>query len=125
MNTDCEYNEKPDNLTEMTERQWAQSDWFSLDPERVENRQFSILDTKGREVFHTFRLYHMHDGHGYAITHDYWAGRVRVFRFGCEHEWHELCHNECEKRNINHFGSCWHVQQCSKCNQIRSYDSSG
>lgn len=123
--TQCCYNQKPDNLVELTEKEWSQSDWFSLDPDSTEIRQFCIADTNGREVFHTFRLYHMHYGHGYAITNDYWAGRVRVFRFGCEHEWHELWSNECEKRNIPHFGNCWHVQECVKCNHIRSYDSSG
>ena len=123
--TVSEYNQIPDNMVELTEAQWAQSDYFSYDPESVETRQFTISDVSGKNVFHTFRLYHMHDGHGYAITHEYWQGRVRVFRFGCQHEWHELCENECEKRNINHFGNCWHVEECVKCNHVRSFDSSG
>jgi hypothetical protein len=119
------FNTLPENMIELTEADWAQSDYFNYDPTNTEHRQLLIADVCGKEVFHNFMLYHMPDGHGYAITNEYWNGRVRVFRFGCDHEWHELCHNECEKRNISHFGNCWHVEECAKCNQIRSYDSSG
>lgn len=42
----------------------------------------------------------------------------------CLHEMAEISQEECHKQGISHFGMCWHVEQCIKCGQISSYDSS-
>lgn len=49
---------------------------------------------------------------------------IRYFRIGCQHELKELGVDECRRRGIDHFGRCWHVQECTKCGLIESYDSS-
>jgi hypothetical protein len=117
-------NTKPDNFVELTEKEWAQSDWFTYSPEKTEFRQFAIDDLDGKSVYHNFRLYWMPCGHGYAITRDYWKGRVRVFRFGCNHKWKELSYQECKERNLYHGGSCYHVDECELCKQVKGRDSS-
>jgi len=119
------YNTAPDNMVELTEKEWAQSDYFIFDPEQVESRQFIIKSLDDRDYFHSFKLYTMHEGHGYAITHDYWAGRVRVFRFGCNHNWVGLSSEQSAELGIRHFGNCYHVQKCENCDKVRQYDSSG
>lgn len=117
-------NEKPENFVEINEAEWAKSDWFSYNPDKVEFRQFVIDDLDGKPIYHNFRLYWMPDGHGYAITNEFWKGRVRIFRFGCQHQWEELSYQECRKRDIGHAGKCWHVYECKLCKKIKGVDTS-
>ena len=42
----------------------------------------------------------------------------------CIHECRELSSEECNKKNIRHYGMCWHVYECTKCGYIYSQDSS-
>lgn len=119
------YNDPPPNLKEMSELEWAQSTYFSRDPIHKEFRQFVITGTNGRDTFHNFNLFYMDEHSGYAITSEYYEGKVRAFKFGCEHKYKELSQSECKEKEIRHFGSCYHVTECEKCGHIMCYDSSG
>lgn len=132
------FNDAPPNLREITEKEWVRSGYFSVHSFfHEEFRQFIIKSlpatsektgkilNEGRDVYHSFKLCYMDEHHGYAITHDYWEGKVRVFHFGCNHKYHELSFQECNYRGISHFGNCWHVHECRECGNIYSCDSSG
>lgn len=119
------YNDPPPNFKEMTELEWAQSSYFSQDPIHKEFRQFVITGTNGRNTYHNFRLYYMDEHSGYAITNEYYEGKVRVFKFGCEHRYKELSQAECRDKKINHYGNFFHVTECENCGHIMCYDSSG
>lgn len=56
--------------------------------------------------------------------HSYVYAR-RYFRIGCEHNWKELSMAESKTEGVLHFGNCWHVNKCSDCGMVWSYDSSG
>lgn len=49
---------------------------------------------------------------------------VQYFRIGCDHEYQELSQRTCRERNLFHGGRCYHVNECTKCGHIWSYDSS-
>jgi len=42
----------------------------------------------------------------------------------CMHEYAEISQAQCKKRGIQHWGSCWHVYACTKCDRITAHDSS-
>lgn len=70
------------------------------------------------------KMYYFWDGTGVGMVCEYWTSKVRWFRFGCKHDYLELSQAECSKRGIRHYGRCWHVNECSHCKRITSYDSS-
>ena len=131
------YNDAPPNLKEISEKEWARSGFFAAYHFfHEEFRQFIIKSlpstssvtgkiSEGRDVYHSFKLYYMDEHHGYAITNDYWEGKVRAFQFGCDHKYRELTSQECVDKGVSHFGGCWHVHECSECGNIHSCDSSG
>lgn len=119
------YNYKPPNWKELTSEQFACSDFFTYDFETYEFRQFKDPEhNDGYNGLISVRLYYMPAGHGYGIYSNWTDKKVRYFRFGCEHKYEELDVVECRRRNIPHYGRCWHVLQCQKCNHLHSYDSS-
>jgi hypothetical protein len=42
----------------------------------------------------------------------------------CVHEYRELSVEECRTKRIKHWGMCWHVHECLKCQRTMSTDSS-
>lgn len=115
----------PPNFREISEKEFAQSKYFTYSPKFVEFRQ--VNDPKavslfkwgepGRERSHVFdvRLYYFYDGTGLGIVGDYWGGRVRYFSFAvCEHL------NRTE-RNI---GRCLNEYICNECGFKETIDSS-
>jgi hypothetical protein len=54
----------------------------------------------------------------YEYTH-------RVYEVGCDHDWKELGQKEAQEKGHIHFGNCYHVMECPKCNMVTAYDSSG
>ena len=43
----------------------------------------------------------------------------------CMHSYEkELSFEECKQRGIPHFGNCYHVYECPKCNKTFTVDSS-
>lgn len=127
------YNHKPPNWRELTEEEFARSDFFTYGPTQMEFRQFSDPEhNNGYKGAQSVFLFYVHAGHGYGIYSSYgqemFVGsrqkRLRIFRFGCEHTYKELDQKECRELKVPHFGRCYHVLQCTKCGYIYSYDSS-
>lgn len=115
------------NFKEITEKEFAQSKFFSYGADRTEYRQIlpDRLPWKGEKYALSVTLYYLYDGTGYGISSDYWQGKVRYFRFAaCEHEYKELSQQECRKRGLYHAGRCYHVSECVKCGRINAVDSS-
>ena len=122
------YNDPPPNWKRITEEQFAKSDYFTYGFVRSEYRQFvnpekDELDSKYQGMI-SVQLLYMHAGHGYAIHNDWMNDRICYYRFGCEHKYVGLDQQECRRRNIPHYGRCYHVSECSICGHIYSCDSS-
>jgi len=119
--------------------------WREITPEELAKTPFTVYApcffgsryvlVSGRQELVTVLVFH--DGTGIAFRrcwrYDYKPGEpskgpnymlVRTYRFGCEHEYDELSQAECQKRGIEHHGSCYHVLLCSKCGHVNVYDSS-
>jgi hypothetical protein len=85
---------------------------------------FDPEDTQHKNAIHGARLFLMYDKTGYAITRDYWAGKLRYFKFGCEHKYRNISLEEAIDRNLPRPARCLHIGECEKCNHILSTDSS-
>ncbi len=119
------YNELPPNFREITEKEFAQSHFFTYGFERFENRQcFRDADGKDLDRMIEVDLFFMFDKTGYAMERDFWAGTIKYYKFGCQHNYEQLSQDECHKRKIMHFGMCYHVYECSECGHIQAVDSS-
>jgi hypothetical protein len=122
------FNDFPIGWRELTEKEFAQSKFFRCSPRHVEFRQMYPQDENGkrmREGMVATRLMWMQDKTGYALANDFWAGTVRYYAFGCQHDYRELSQAECRERDTTHFGMCWHIYECKKCGYVMAQDSSG
>jgi len=69
-------------------------------------------------------LYIFSDKTGYAVKLNYATNKFDYYLFGCDHKYKELSQEGCRKRNITHYGKCYHVNECMECGHIQQYDSS-
>lgn len=115
------WNDFPPAWRELTEEQFAKSMFFTYTPVMHEFRQ--MLDrSKPQQPAMSATLYHMHDGTGFSIVNDFWAGKVRFYTFGCDHEYGDAS-EELRRRGIRlHQGE--HAGFCKKCGHLRIVDSS-
>ena len=119
------YNYAPPNWKEIKEEEFTTSHFFTYTPKFSEYRQIIFGDISKGEMM-SVQMFYFHDGTGVALYPDWREGKVRYFKFAkCDHDSVELTQDECKKRDIQHFGMCWHVYECKKCGYIESYDSSG
>jgi hypothetical protein len=120
-----EFNHAPEGWREITEKEFAQSLFFSYAPDKTDHRQIFYINGKPIDgpCISAF-LYYFYDGTGVALSNDFWGGKVHYYHFGCEHNYVEISVQECQKRGIFHAGNCYHVSECSKCGRIDSVDSS-
>ncbi len=123
------YNDAPPGLKEITAEEFAQSGFFTWCIEKVEFRQVlsDRLPWTGEKYMLTLRMFYMNSPHedGFAMSHDYWAQKVRYFRFTrCDHSYRELSVLEAQAKGRKHFGNCYHVHQCTKCGVFYEVDSS-
>jgi len=123
------YNDPPIGLGRISEKEFATSEFFSYRPVASEYRQIYVtskddLTPNRNGKMMSIQMYWYHDGTGIAMHADYWGGKVEYFAFGCKHKYHERSRAECESRGILHFGNCYHVEECSECKYVNSYDSS-
>ena len=140
------YNDAPPNFKEISEAEFSQSKFFVYSPEYVEYRQIDPKQISPKEkYFLGVRLFYFFDGTGLGMAHDYWAKKVRYFKFTkCEHDTEELSGHVAAKyvvvhdvfpptsrlakpgeQGVSHFGNCYHVYRCKKCGFIESVDTSG
>jgi hypothetical protein len=99
-------------------------------PSYVEHRHVEI---KGRIL--SAKIFYFHDV-AFAMVFDksrhknkdkkmVYDKPILYYRIGCEHKYKELSKEVCTKRNLVHFGTCWHVYECVTCGMIDTKDSSG
>jgi hypothetical protein len=124
-------NHRPKNFREIDANEFAQSKFFSYTPSYIGYEQF---EWNGEWLMG--HMYVFYDNTGIFITSDSRAERnangrtgyryyPRYFKFGaCIHTHRELSQQEARSRDIPHYGRCYHVNECTKCGFIESYDSS-
>lgn len=119
------FNESPSNWREIEEKELVQNTlWLTYTPVAVDYKQVIAplgeyaqwcKEGKTSKVPSlAVSLFIYHDGSGIGIHRDYWAGKMRYFRF-------DFCHHEMvtdEKR------MCWWAGHCSKCGWKNAIDSS-
>jgi hypothetical protein len=118
------YNDAPPGFTEITAEEFTQSGFFTWCLEKTETRQV-LKDRVDRnkmlsEVpgYLPVTLFYMNHGDHYALSRDYWAKKVRYFKFAkCYHDYQEVSGHS--------VGNCYHVCKCVKCGDVWEYDSSG
>lgn len=125
-----EYNTFPPGWREISEKEFAKSAYFSEVPAMRETRQMIESGTKdpaklflqnGQPVYMSAVLYHYGDKTGVAIFGDYWSGKVRYFKFGCNHAYRDLQRDEASR-----LGSFGPSLVCTKCDLVVGRrDSSG
>lgn len=120
------YNSPLPNMKEISEKEWAQSFFFQYAAECRGYRQISNIEeliavgirpaeSGGRPCMMPIHWYAFFDKTGIAFFSDWWAGKVRIFKFAvCEHAYTE--------KNIGH---CLTRYTCSKCGHSKDIDSSG
>lgn len=126
------FNQLPSPLRSLTEAQFAQSRFFTYEPQFVEYRQphyrLSELppDVAVRLGFNVHKDYpdaitscsmrmYWFDAHsGIAAVNDYWSGKVYWFEFGCDHDW----------RHTATLGRCYNRYVCDRCGVTKEIDSS-
>lgn len=121
------FNDFPPGWREITQKEFVNSDFFIFGFLYKELRQ--MLPDQGlyypeglpRPVSAT--LYHFQGGGGVAMVPDHSKGTVSYFAFGCKHSYQTLTQEVARERGIPHFGNCYHVNECTKCGNIFSYDS--
>lgn len=111
------YNDAPPNMVEITPEEFAQSGFFTWCHTARENRQVCDRNNRSKPMM-PLMLFYMNHGDNYAMSHDYWAKKVRYFKFAlCYHDYKEIAPSQP--------WACWHTEKCTKCGHTWSYDSSG
>ena len=124
------YNDAPVGMREITQKDFAQSMFFTYTPQAIETRQvhsdkfFARVQGSNRKCILSLTIFWMHDGTGVCMSNDFWRGKIRYFFCGCDHDYQELSWQECQERGIRHEGRCWHVTECKTCKNISAHDSS-
>jgi len=104
------YNDPPVNLKEITEADFAKSQFHNYSPTHIEFRQMLLKDdltrARGGGKMVQAKLFWFSDDTGVAISADYWNGKVRYFSFGCNHDvdaktFTPGCALNCKKCNTN------------------------
>jgi hypothetical protein len=85
MSTPHPFNTAPDGWREITEAEFARSNYFHESISKTEHRQFPI-EWKGKTTYHGVMLLHFWDQTGLALVNEFWDSKVRFFAFGCDHK---------------------------------------
>lgn len=113
------------NLRPSTEAAVARSLMFSYAPAAVGTVRVEALPgMPARFGGYYTKCFHMHDGTGVLLVSDWVGKKVLYFEYGCVHTYRELSMKECDERGLYHAGRCWHVNLCTTCGHVNSYDSS-
>lgn len=114
-------NKVPPGWKEITEEEFVKGKFFIYTPAYREYRQLHPKQKAGVKseetgdcLFEAW-LYFYRDGQGIAMMPDIDAGKVRYFKFGCDHSMEEI-----ESDSRRHL----HTYKCRKCGYEVTYDSS-
>ena len=117
-----DYNSPPANFKEVDEEWVAKHSTFRI--YGFKYHWFQQVRYEERMPLLNIHCFGSHDGSGFAMHTDYWAGKIRYFSFaGCIHEMREPTREECNEHN-SWPGNCYHVSICNKCGYWRAIDSS-
>jgi len=105
------YNEKYSGWEEITIEEFARSRFFTECIIAHQYKQVVLDPDKGQEGVRCFVFI---DGGGFALAGEYWEKRLRIFRFGCDHEM------EFQEQ----LGRCYRRYRCKKCGYTQDIDSS-
>lgn len=123
-----DYNDPPIGLRRISEKEFAKSQFWVSSARAIEHRQIHVRSktdlVNGRGAMIPLIMFWFDDRTGIAMHSDYWGGKVEYFAFGCEHSYRELSRDEAGEHGYRHFGSCYHVMECTKCKHIVAFDSS-
>lgn len=113
------------------------NEYWNLHHEHFEYQEFRQIHVVAGKELKTYRNVYLEFGHtvGLGIVRPnawhlegnkiVWDDEPIYLRLGCEHKWEEKNKEWCVLHKVAHYGNCFHVQQCLKCGQVDSYDSSG
>lgn len=130
------YNDAPPGFKEISESEFAMSDFFQYYPTHIGMKQ--IIGLPNERHMLTVTLYYMPQGNGFGMAYvsekiDYKEGqrivvepaRVRYFRFGCNHQFREYGPEEAKEKGLGYSsGNCMHNYICDKCGYTECVDSS-
>ena len=104
------YNDLPPNFEEITEEEFAQSQFFSYEPVKRQFRQVNGLN----DYLTNINLYWFADGSGIGIRSDFWAGKIYYSKFYiCKHKWKNIESRMCYTKDV-----------CILCGYVKEVDSS-
>jgi hypothetical protein len=119
------YNDPLPNMVELTEKEFARASALTY-PEQLSGYR-QIVNPKfnnGKVLSLTFFVTNRQDMSGWAISTDYWAGKVRFFKFAaCRHEFRESGPEDWAN-GVPKSRMCLSVSVCKKCGYVREIDSS-
>lgn len=124
------YNFAPRGFEQITENEFVRNTPFMrYMPVAIVYQQIhSDYDGKplpGNKFMLSVYLYLYADGTGVGIADDYTAGKLRYFRFGCKHKYVGYDREYAEQHNLSYLsGRYVHNTVCTKCGDVRQYDSS-
>ena len=117
------FNQAPANFKEVDEEWLARHSTFRTYGFRYHWYQ-QIMNLPDEKYTLSIHCFGSEDGTGFAISTNYWAGKIRYFSFaGCEHEFRTPTREECAEHH-DYPGNCYHVYICDKCGYWYSVDSS-
>lgn len=105
------YNEKYSGWKEITAEEFAQSRFFY---EHIVGSQFKQVALDPGDGIESVRCFIFIDGGGFGLARDYWQKKLRIFRFGCDHE----------MEFVEQLGRCYRRYRCKKCGYTSDIDSS-
>lgn len=119
------YNDPLPNMVELTEKEFAKASLLSYPEQLVDYRQIVHPSINGGKMLGiTFFVTNRKDMSGWAISTDYWQGKVRFFKFAaCQHKFRESGPEDWAK-GIAKSRMCYHVSVCEKCGYVSEIDSS-
>ncbi len=116
-----EFNSFPPGWRKISEKEFAQSDFFRYGIGKTEYRQMMTENKSDPAIGAT--LYYIDADNGFSIVNNFWNGTIEFYAFGCDHDWSGDPREELEKRNIVLYGS-EHASLCAKCGKLQIVDSS-
>lgn len=114
------FDELPPNWREISAAEFSRSAFFSCSSVMIEQRNMKTSDPT-RPFIQTLLFWQPELNSGYSIVNDPWAGSIRFYHFGCDHEWVKRPYVVLEaeghsiNRNLN-------VRQCVRCQRVWQFE---